>query len=215
MKKGSPTEADLRLLDEYRRSFGQAYDAVVRMIRKRLNLKPTGRPAKSTSSIIAKLRRESSRLSQVQDIAGCRVIVANIKAQERAVQSLRRAFPNAIIVDRRTNPSHGYRAVHVIARISEQLIEVQVRSTLQHLWAEFSERLSDRVDPSIKYGSGNAQIRQVLSQTSEMVTEFEDLEKDSKAGILQKRLRGERMTQLKQRITEHLNQLIFSIEKLN
>ena len=90
-----------------------------------------------------------------------------------------------------------------------------MRSTLQHLWAEFSERLSDRVDPSIKYGSGNAQIRQVLSQTSEMVTEFEDLEKDFKAGILQKRLRRERMTQLKQRITEHLNQLIFSIEKLN
>jgi putative GTP pyrophosphokinase len=172
LRKGSPTEADLRLLDEYRRSFGEAYDAVVRIVRKRLNFQPSGRPAKSTTSIIEKLRRESIRLSQVQDISGCRVIVANVMAQERAVRLLCQALPNAIIVDRRTNPSHGYRAVHVIARISEQLVEVQVRSTLQHLWAEFSERLSDKVDPSIKYGSGNEQIRQVLSQTSEMVAEF-------------------------------------------
>jgi hypothetical protein len=29
LKKGSPSEADVRLLDEYRRSFGEAYEAVV------------------------------------------------------------------------------------------------------------------------------------------------------------------------------------------
>jgi putative GTP pyrophosphokinase len=214
LRKGSPSEADLRLLDEYRRSFGEAYDAVVRTIRKQLSLQPSGRPAKSTTSIIEKLRRESIRLSQVQDIAGCRLIVANVRAQDRAIQILRHAFSNPIIVDRRTNPSHGYRAVHVIVRISKHLIEIQVRSTLQHLWAEFSERLADRVDPGIKYGIGNEQVREVLSQTSETVAEFEDLEKGLKPGILQKR-RRERMTQLKQRITEHLNRLIFSIDKLN
>ena len=130
MRKGSPSEADLRLLDEYRRSFGEAYDGVVRTIRKRLNLRPGGRPAKSTTSIIEKLRRESIRLTQVQDIAGCRVIVANVKAQDRAVQLLCQAFPNAIIMDRRTNPSHGYRAVHVIVTMSETLIEIQVRKHL-------------------------------------------------------------------------------------
>jgi len=214
LKKGSPSDADLRLLDEYRRSFGEAYDAVVRTIRKQLSLQPSGRPAKSTTSIIEKLRRESIRLSQVQDIAGCRLIVANVRAQDRAIQRLRHAFSNPIIVDRRTNPSHGYRAVHVITRISKHLIEIQVRSTLQHLWAEFSERLADRVDAGIKYGIGNEQVREVLSQASETVAEFEDLEKGLKSGILQKR-RRERMTQLKQRITEHFNRLIFSIDKLN
>ena len=89
-----------------------------------------------------------------------------------------------------------------------------MRSTLQHLWAEFSERLADRVDAGIKYGIGNEQVREVLSQASETVAEFEDLEKGLKSGILQKR-RRERMTQLKQRITEHFNRLIFSIDKLN
>jgi len=199
LRKGSLNEADLRLLDEYRRSFGEGYDAVVRTIRKRLNLHPTGRPAKSTMSIIEKLRRESIRLSQVQDIAGCRVIVANAIAQERAVQSLRQIFTNTTIMDRRKNPSHNYRAVHVTARIAEHLIEIQVRSSLQHLWAEFSERLSDKVGPAIKYGGGHEQIRQALSQTSEMVAKFEGMENEFKASILPK-WRHEQMTQVKERL---------------
>ena len=118
-------------------------------------------------------------------------------------------------MDRRTNPSHGYRAVHVIVTMSETLIEIQVRSTLQHLWAEFSERLSDKVDPAIKYGGGHEQIRQALSQTSEMVAEFETLENDAKAGTLQKRLRRKQMTQLKKQVMEYLGRLIFLIDKLN
>jgi ppGpp synthetase/RelA/SpoT-type nucleotidyltranferase len=215
LRKGSLSEVDLRLLDEYRRSFGEAYDEVVRTIRKRLNLRPSGRPAKSTTSIVEKLRRESIRLSQVQDIAGCRVIVANVRAQNRAVQLLRHAFPKATVIDRRTTPSHGYRAVHVTVTISETLIEIQVRSTLQHLWAEFSERLSDKVDPAIKYGGGHEQIRQALSQTSEMVAEFEALENEAKAGTLQKRLRRKQMTQLKEQVMEYLGRLIFLIDKLN
>ena len=72
LKSGPHTESDLRLLDDYRRSFGQACEAVVRTIRER-GQSPTARLAKSTLSIVEKLRRESIRLSQMQDIAGCRV----------------------------------------------------------------------------------------------------------------------------------------------
>jgi putative GTP pyrophosphokinase len=74
LKKGNITEDDLRLLDQYRRSFTEAYEFVVGAIRKELSLEPTGRPAKSTTSIADKLRRESIRLTQIQDIAGCRLI---------------------------------------------------------------------------------------------------------------------------------------------
>jgi ppGpp synthetase/RelA/SpoT-type nucleotidyltranferase len=121
LKTGSLSEADLRLLDEYRRSLGPAYESVLRIIREDLQLKPTGRPAKSTTSITEKLRRESIRLSQVQDIAGCRVVVANIAAQDQAVTMLRDAFVEVRVMDRRKNPSHGYRAVHVIVDIAAKL----------------------------------------------------------------------------------------------
>jgi putative GTP pyrophosphokinase len=64
------TDADLQLLSEYRLSFGPAYEGVADVLRNSLKLEPTGRPEKSTSSIADKLRRESLRLRQMQDIAG-------------------------------------------------------------------------------------------------------------------------------------------------
>ena len=51
LRQGAFSEADLRLLDDYRRSFGGAYETVVRVIRAQLWLEPTGRSAKSTSSM--------------------------------------------------------------------------------------------------------------------------------------------------------------------
>ena len=62
LKKSIISDDDLRLLDEYRRSFAEVYGATVDIIRHRLGLNPTGRPAKSTTSIIDKLKRESIRL---------------------------------------------------------------------------------------------------------------------------------------------------------
>lgn len=64
LKGGVHTESDLRLLDDYRRSFGEAYEAVTQTIRQHGQF-PTGRLAKSTRSIAEKLRRESIRLSQM------------------------------------------------------------------------------------------------------------------------------------------------------
>jgi len=176
LRQGSLVESDLRLLDDHRRSFGEAYEPVVRIIREQLQLEPTGRPAKSTASLIEKLRRESIRLTQVQDIAGCRLVVADVSEQDRVVASLRALFPRAGVIDRRANPSYGYRAVHVIVHILGKLVEIQVRTSLQHLWAELSEKLSDVVDPRIKYGGGADWIRKMLSTISKAIRSHEALE---------------------------------------
>lgn len=176
LRAGPPTPSDLGLLDEHRRSFRTAYDAVVSVIRGRLRLEATGRPAKSTGSIVEKLRRETIRLSQVQDIAGCRVIVGGVVEQERAVALLREAFAGADVVDRRANPSYGYRAVHVIVRESGKLVEVQVRTALQHLWAELSEKFSDVFHPDLKYGGGPEEPLRLLTVISEAVANNEDFQ---------------------------------------
>lgn len=81
---------------------------VIRTIREKLHLEATGRQGKSTSSIAEKLRRESIRLSQVQDIFGCRVIVADVFTQDQTIATLRDSFSETRVMDRRTNPSHGY-----------------------------------------------------------------------------------------------------------
>jgi len=178
LKTGEPSEADLRLLDRYRRSFMQPYEFVVKVVRDQLNLEPTGRPAKSTASVREKLRRESIRLSQMQDIAGCRVIVGGLIDQDRTVESLSQAFADSVTVDRRLYPSHGYRAVHVIVRHAQKPIEIQVRTTLQHLWSQWSEKVADVVDSALKYGGGTEAMRLVLDEGMRLIEQFELHEKD-------------------------------------
>lgn len=169
LRKGNFTEADLRLLDEYRRSFTNAYETVVGAIRQELRLEPTGRPAKSTTSIAQKLRRESVRLTQIQDTAGCRVIIPDVSEQERVLTSLLELFPASTVSDRRQKPSYGYRAVHVITQVNGKPVEIQIRTTLQQLWAELSEKLSDLSDPAIKYGGGHHSLKEMLRLSSEIV----------------------------------------------
>jgi putative GTP pyrophosphokinase len=176
LRKGDVSEADLRLLDAYRLSFEQAYRHVIGIIRETLKLEPTGRPAKSTTSIVDKLKRESIRLTQMQDIAGCRLIVDDIEAQEKTVAELKRVFGSVTVIDRREKPSHGYRAVHLVVKKDDKNIEIQVRSALQHLWAELSEKLSDVHDPMIKYGGGKGFLRDVLMAFSPVIAKVEEAE---------------------------------------
>jgi len=177
LRKGNISDEDLKLLDSYRRSFGGGYEHVVSQIRDQLNLEPTGRPAKSTTSIIDKLQRESIRLTKMQDIAGCRVTVDDISAQDEAVAQLNNLLRKLTVVDRRDRPSHGYRAVHLLVEQSGKLIEVQVRTLLQHLWAEVSEKLSDVIEKEIKYGGGPIEIAKSLAGLSEKVEKIESNER--------------------------------------
>jgi putative GTP pyrophosphokinase len=177
LRKEAYDEADLRLLDEYRREFTAPYEAVMHVMRDELELEATGRPAKSTSSIVEKLRRQSIRLGQIQDIAGCRVLVSDGTAQDELVHRVTSRFANCAVDDRRGQPSHGYRAVHVIVKHSGRMVEVQVRTALQHLWAELSEKLADLYDPAIKYGGGSEQIRRLLDENSQTVHRIETLER--------------------------------------
>ena len=169
------TVEDLRLLDRYRREFGPDYATVVASARDALGLEVSGRPAKSTTAIVEKLNRGSMRLSQMQDIAGCRVVVADTLQQDTVVDQLATLFPSTTM-DRRQKPSHGYRAVHVVVRPRKRPVEIQVRTVLQHLWAEFSEKAADAFGIEVKYGGGNKTFRNALDNASVIVARYERLE---------------------------------------
>lgn len=87
-------------------------------------------------------------------------------------------FDDVAVVDRRVKPSHGYRAVHLVIREEDKPIEVQIRTSLQHAWAEICEKLADVNDPVIKYGGGPAQPRRVLDSASRAIENVERMERD-------------------------------------
>jgi putative GTP pyrophosphokinase len=173
--RGGVSEEDLRLLDRYRRSFRPDYEQVVDAVRAATGAEVSGRPAKSTTAIVDKLGRSSMRLSQMQDIAGCRTIVADTVEQDKLVGVIKGLFV-CQVSDRRVRPSHGYRAVHVIARPNRVPIEIQVRTRLQHLWAELSEKFADRFGIEVKYGGGNTQLQENLQQNSDLIRKQEEAE---------------------------------------
>ncbi len=180
LRKGDVSDDDLKLLEDYRGSFSEAFELIDGKIRRVLELDPTARPRKSTESIIYKLQRETIRLSQMQDIAGCRITAPEIYTQDAYVMAISNLFEadNAAftIADRRINPSYGYRAVHVVARVMERNIEIQIRTELQHVWAELCEALADTYGPEVKYGGGEPLLRDTLEVASAMVADHEVME---------------------------------------
>jgi len=113
----------------------------------------------------------------MQDIAGCRIVTESSAAQDEVVARIADVFQDVKVVDRRAAPSNSYRAVHCIVTVGKLSIEIQVRSPLQHLWAELSERASDVIDPDLKYGGGPEQWRVELELASKHVAAFERYER--------------------------------------
>lgn len=150
---GRRRRKDLELLDRIIDAHVPAMEETRRRVWDGAHVEATGR-TKSAVTLIEKLKRGSpSQLSRVQDIVGVRVVEEmTLGAQDDLVGRIRRYFPKEKVVDRRKKPSHGYRAVHVIVQIDGMWIEIQVRTALQHLWAETTEKLADEWGRQIRYG---------------------------------------------------------------
>jgi len=88
------------------------------------------------------LARESMRLSQMSDIAGCRLIGGADDLALIAVQ-LRQHLEVIDEDDYREAPrSSGYRAHHIIVRQEGFRVEVQLRTPAEHAWAAWVEDIS-------------------------------------------------------------------------
>jgi ppGpp synthetase/RelA/SpoT-type nucleotidyltranferase len=121
------------ITDEDRETLSQvasAYQAVLDSVKDQLST--LGHAAttrvKTTRTLVEKLRRESARLSQVQDLAGARIIVGDRSAQDDAVTMIGRNFEESGYrcrqYDRRIKPSAGYRAVHLVVHFDAVPVEI-------------------------------------------------------------------------------------------
>ncbi|MGH2764696.1 MAG: hypothetical protein ACRDKA_02105 [Actinomycetota bacterium] len=144
------SEEDLRALEQVRLAHEPVLQEVVAELRS-LGLAVSAR-LKTTGTIIDKLKQRTA-LSRMQDIAGCRIVASlTLEEQDNLVSRILRRFPGSKVVDRRRDPSHGYRAVHIVVTRDGHHVEIQVRTELQNRWAQLFERLADSWGRQIRYG---------------------------------------------------------------
>jgi hypothetical protein len=148
---------------------------------------------KRLPSIELKLRRfPTMKLSQMQDLGGCRAVVRNIKALEALTKSYEQA--------RSKNPTKrhdfvheknyilfpkddGYRGIHLIYRFQSKSrrhriynglkIEIQLRTRLQHAWATSVETVSLFTGQALKSSGGEADWRRFFALMSSVIARRE------------------------------------------
>jgi hypothetical protein len=125
---------------------------------------------KRLSSIEAKLRDKfNMKLSQMQDIGGCRAVVKDIHCLDALISKFDRGkhtcweFHKKFDYVKEPKPD-GYRSVHLVYKYSNPVparamynklrIEVQLRSRLQHAWATALETVDAFTRQALKANRG-------------------------------------------------------------
>lgn len=133
---------------------------------------PVGSRLKTPAAILAKLWRSSTRLSQMQDIAGARIVVPTLQMQDVVVRAITRAlYPRFTRLDdqREASDTFGYRAVHIIVDVGRLFGEIQVRTAAQDQWAQLVESLDASLGSDLKHGRGDAEWLEWLLEVSEQL----------------------------------------------
>jgi hypothetical protein len=130
----------------------------------------TAKRTKRLDALYAKLQRKGTstmRLTQMEDLGGCRAILRNVERVDQLADSyLRSDLKHKLLPVKdyiRSPPATGYRGIHLIyAYHSDRvetynglLIEIQIRSELQHAWATAVEIVDRFKKMSLKQGDGD------------------------------------------------------------
>jgi ppGpp synthetase/RelA/SpoT-type nucleotidyltranferase len=123
---------------------------------------------KRMPSIRRKLRKISSNLNQIQDLAGCRAILPTIDDVNAMSAAMRENSAHVLHRedDYITKPKpDGYRSHHMVFKFQgageeevykDRRVEVQIRTRLQHSWATAVEAVGLFRREDMKAGLGNA-----------------------------------------------------------
>lgn len=181
LRFGDFSEADLAMLDAFRQTFSeideQAYQLIQSTLASTTGWTSTKRKRKTQQSIVDKLCRQPRlRLPQMQDIAGCRIVIeGGSQVTDTLGSLLTGAFePLQWKIERKERHAHGYRATHIIAKKGQKFYEIQLRTYAQDVWANLVESLSDE-NNTLKYG-GNDQEQALMSQLQNLAERFFEID---------------------------------------
>lgn len=137
---------------------------------------------KRRPQILRKLNRLTVRLTQLQDIGGLRVIVgsnADVDRVSRIIDDcLQRSESFSLLRNTDYRPmgrdDSGYRAFHKIIGFGKLIMELQLRSSAQHYWAESIERTSVFYGKRIKEGEGSNVVLSYFKNLSNLFSMIEN-----------------------------------------
>lgn len=135
---------------------------------------------KRLDTILYKLERfPEMKLSRMQDLGGCRVVVPKIEDVYSVVKNIRSSRIRHIETNYKDyiaipNPKTGYRGYHLIYKYNSDknedynglLIELQIRTELQHLWATAVETVGLFTDNKLKFNNGSEKWLMFFKLTS-------------------------------------------------
>jgi ppGpp synthetase/RelA/SpoT-type nucleotidyltranferase len=161
-------EDAVRTVDQYRRGFADT------LLRIRMGLSSFTRTldiedvaitqrTKRFHRIVTKLIRfPTTRLSQMQDIGGVRIVVEGLDVAERMSDHVGTTWNDEVVRhdDYISTPqSSGYRAHHIVVLRQRRPIEIQIRTARQHEWAVGVESASLGLGIELKWGDGPRAVR--------------------------------------------------------
>ena len=160
--------ADRAAYEAFRQDLSRLRYALEDELRRQNPGAEVGSRTKRVETVAAKLhRRPELDLSQITDLVGCRIIVADLAEQRAVVDQLIQIYEVQQVDDKSDSPKSGYRAVHLDIRYRGQLMEIQVQTRNQHRWQWVSEEAAS-YDVAIKYGGGHPEVAQSLLELSDL-----------------------------------------------
>lgn len=123
------------------------------------------------ATIIDKLIREPTMpLASMQDIGGCRAVLASIDEVRRVQRRMSKNRPPVRVSDYIAQPrASGHRGVHLVVAYDDRAVEVQLRTRAMHKWAFTVERVGGRLGEDLKSGRGPLPVLDLLGGISEVM----------------------------------------------
>ena len=163
------------------------FQATLRSRLKRIDPKAiVAQRLKRAPSVIAKLQRfHTMKLAQMQDIGGLRAVVRSVAAVRRLDAIYREGSLAHKLVSSKdyiAEPKRdGYRSVHIVYQYQSAvapsynglLLELQLRTKLQHAWATAVETMGTFLGQALKSGQGERRWRSFFEIASAAITHLE------------------------------------------
>ncbi|MFZ5491283.1 MAG: RelA/SpoT domain-containing protein [Pseudomonadota bacterium] len=144
---------------------------------------------KRLPSIVGKLRRfPSMDLARMQDIGGLRAVMSSVqKVREIEILYKNENLRHALVSykDYISSPKEdGYRGVHLVFKYKNPrapeydnlLLELQLRTKLQHAWATAVETMGTFLGQALKSGAGDQHWREFFSMAAAAFAQVEGTE---------------------------------------